>query len=87
MGEGESASAIAVALLLVGRNSHGNWVVRDPSGLRGGLFVDRVQAMKYAKSENGYRPSAVVVVSDVLELDLRHHGSAHNGSAGERRVA
>jgi len=27
----------------VGRDDHGNWVVQDPRGIRGGLFVDRGQ--------------------------------------------
>jgi len=60
----------ASGLFLIGRNSRGQWVVRDPSGLRGGLFVDRVHALKYAMSENGKRPRAVIMVPDVLELDL-----------------
>jgi hypothetical protein len=57
-------------LLLIGRNSRGHWVVQDPSGLRGGFFVDRVHALKYAMLENGKRPCAVIMVPDVLELDL-----------------
>jgi len=68
-------------VFLIGRNGSGNWVVRDPSGLRGGLFVDRTQALKYAMSENGYRRRAVVMVPGALELDL---GPAR---PDERRVA
>jgi hypothetical protein len=60
----------ASGVLLIGRNSRGHWVVQDPSGLRGGFFVDRVHALKYAMLENGKRPCAVVMVPDVLELDL-----------------
>jgi hypothetical protein len=55
---------------LVGKNSHGNWVVQDPSGLYGGLFVDRLHALKYAMSENGKDPQAVIMVPWILELDL-----------------
>jgi hypothetical protein len=55
---------------LIGRNSRGNWVVQDPSGLHGGLFVDRLQALKYAMSENGRGLRAVIMVPGVLELDL-----------------
>jgi hypothetical protein len=58
------------APFLIGKNSRGNWVVQDPSGLHGGLFVDRVQALKYAMSENGRGPRAAVMVPGVLELDL-----------------
>jgi hypothetical protein len=69
-GEPPSPGGSAAGLFLIGRNSRGQWVVQDPSGLHGGLFVDRVHALKYAMSENGNRPRAVVMVPDVLELDM-----------------
>jgi hypothetical protein len=69
-GEPPSPGGSAAGLFLIGRNSRGQWVVQDPSGLQGGLFVDRVHALKYAMSENGHRPRAVVMVPDVLELDM-----------------
>ena len=69
-GEPPSPRGPAAGLFLIGRNSRGQWVVQDPSGLQGGLFVDRVHALKYAMSENGHRPRAVVMVPDVLELDM-----------------
>jgi len=65
-----SQSPSRSALFLIGRNSRGNWVVRDPSGKRGGLFVDRAEALRFALFENGRRPQAVVMIPDVLELDL-----------------
>jgi hypothetical protein len=57
-------------LFLIGRDREGHWVVRDVQGLRGGLFVDRAKALKYALFENGNRPQAVVMVPGVLELDM-----------------
>src|SRR5215468_10446747 len=57
-------------LFLVGKDSLGNWVARDQSGLCGGLFVGRDEALKFARAENGNRPQAIVVVDDVLELDM-----------------
>jgi hypothetical protein len=63
-------------LFLIGRNSRGNWVVRDPSGRRGGLFIDRAEALRFALFENGHRPQAVIMVPDVLELDLNADQSA-----------
>jgi hypothetical protein len=57
-------------LFLVGKDSHGNWVARDQSGLCGGLFVGRDEALKFARAENGNRPQAIVMVDDVLELDM-----------------
>jgi hypothetical protein len=58
-------------LFLIGRDRAGRWVVRDLRGLRGGLFVGRTEALKYALFENGNRPQAVVMVPGTLELDLR----------------
>ena len=57
-------------LFMIGRNSRGNWVVRDQTGLRGGLFVDRTEALRFALFENGRRPQAVLMVPGILELDL-----------------
>jgi hypothetical protein len=36
-----SPSCSRSSLFLVGRNSRGNWVVQDQSGLCGGLFVEQ----------------------------------------------
>jgi hypothetical protein len=57
-------------LFRVGRNSRGNWVAQDEHGLCGGLFVDRVDALKFAKFENGNDPEAVILVPGVIELNL-----------------
>jgi hypothetical protein len=57
-------------LFMIGRNSRGNWVVRDQAGLRGGLFVDRTEALRFALFENGRQPQAVLMVPGILELDL-----------------
>ena len=65
-----AASSCAGALFFMGRDSHGNWVVQDRDRLRGGLFVDRNQALKFALFENGRRPQAVVMVPGVFELDM-----------------
>jgi hypothetical protein len=56
-------------LFLIGRNSRGQWVARDQRGRRGGLFVSRAAALKYALFENGRRPHLVVDMPGVLELD------------------
>jgi hypothetical protein len=54
---------------MIGKNSRGNWVVQDQRGTCGGLFVDRVQALRFALFENGNRPQAVVMVPGVFELN------------------
>lgn len=66
----EPPSCLKPPLFMIGRNARGNWVVQDQNGVRGGLFVDRAEALRYVRFENGNRPQAVVTVSGVLELDL-----------------
>jgi hypothetical protein len=68
--EPPSSSSMKPSLFLVGKDSHGQWVVRDQGGRRGGLFVGRAEALKYAMFENGNRPEAVIMVPGVLELDM-----------------
>ena len=58
-------------LFLIGRDREGHWIVRDLQGLRGGLFVDRKEALKYALFENGNRPQAVVMIPGILDLNMR----------------
>jgi hypothetical protein len=60
------------SLFRIGKDSHGHWVVQDQEGLRGGLFVDRAEALKFAMFENGNRPQAVIMVPGVLELDINN---------------
>ena len=83
-GEPPSASPLTPATFLIGKNHRGNWVVQDPSGLRGGLFVDRTQALKFAMSENGNRPRAVIMVPDGLELDMSAKPDAPEPRTPER---
>jgi hypothetical protein len=65
----EPPSCLRPPIFMIGRDSRGNWVAQEQSGARGGLFVDRAGALKFAKSENGNHAHAVVWVSGVLELD------------------
>ena len=79
--EPPSSSCLKSYPFLVGRDRHGHWVVQDQSGRRGGLFINRAEALKYAMFENGSRPQAVIMVSDILELDM-----SANPSAGQRNT-
>jgi len=63
-------SATKTPIFLIGRDSHGHWVVQNEKGSCGGLFVDRTQALRFAMFENGNQPQAVVMVPGVLELSL-----------------
>jgi hypothetical protein len=57
-------------LVIIGRNSRGDWVAQEQNGLFGGLFVNRAQAMKYALFENGDHPATIVLTSNIVELDM-----------------
>ena len=77
-------------LYLIGRDSEGHWVVQDQSGLHGGLFVNRAEALKYALFENGHRPQAVVMVPGTLELNLKGRAapqSARNNNLSHHKNA
>jgi hypothetical protein len=75
------SAAARAPVFRVGRDSQGHWVVQDQQGLRGGLFVDRAEALKFAMFENGNRPQAVIMVAGVLELDLSGRSCAHPAAA------
>ena len=80
------------SLYLIGKNSRGNWVVQDQEGVRGGLFVNRAEALKFAMFENGNRPDAVIMVPGVFELDMSRKATAaplplNAGALQQRRVA
>ena len=73
-------------LCMIGKDSHGNWVVQEQRGLFGGLFVDRAQALRYALFENGNRPQDVVMVP-TLELDTTQRVAAFLGQPALGAVA
>lgn len=65
----EPPSCLQPPIFMIGRDSKGHWVAQEKSGARGGLFINRAQALKFAKFESGDRPHAVVMISGILELD------------------
>ncbi len=65
------------AIVFIGKNRRGNWVAQEQSGLYGGLFVNRAQAVKYALFENGHHPETIVELSREIELDM---GDSHSDS-------
>ena len=80
-----------IPLFMIGKDSRGNWIVQDNQGIRGGLFVDRAEALRFAMFENGNRPQAVVMVPGVFELDMNRKVEPEHrrpSNAGQmRRVA
>jgi hypothetical protein len=76
-----SQSPSSSSLFYLGRNSRGQWVVRDQQHRRGGLFVNRAEALKFAMFENGHRPQAVIMVPGILELDLGSNSATRMASS------
>ncbi|OSI34909.1 hypothetical protein [Bradyrhizobium canariense] len=67
---GEIPSRIpAAGRVLLGRNRQGTWVARDQNGSFGGLFVNRAQALKYARSI-GQVSGGIVELAEEIELDI-----------------
>lgn len=58
------------SLFLIGQDAHGHWVARDQFGLRGGLFVNRAEAVKFARFESVDRAHRIMIVPEVLELTM-----------------
>ena len=91
--QSEPPSVLRPPLFMVGQDTRGNWVVQDQKGIRGGLFVNREAALRYVRSENGFKPQAVVMVSGGIERDMNRNASAllHVKSASDlanrRRIA
>ena len=91
--QSEPPSWLRPPLFMVGQDKRGNWVVQDQKGMCGGLFISREAALRYVRSENGFQPRAVVMVSGGFELDMsRNTGGAlraENASdlANRRRIA
>ena len=55
---------------LIGRNCRGQWVVCEENGVRGGLFVNQAEALRYIRSENDNQACPAVAVLGVLELTI-----------------
>ena len=60
----------ASTITFIGKNSRGNWVAQEQNGRYGGLFANRVAAVRYALFENGNHPETIVAVPREIELDM-----------------
>jgi hypothetical protein len=72
----EPPSWLRPPLFMLGQDLRGNWVVQEQKGARGGLFADREAALRFIRAEAGRQPRAIVMVSEILELDTGCEGNA-----------
>ena len=63
-------SSNGAPVVFIGKDRRGNWVVQERCGLFGGLFANRVDAVRYALFENGHHPEAVIELPTMIELDM-----------------
>ncbi len=61
----------ASAIIFIGKNSRGHWIVQHQDGLYGGLFVSRSEALRYALFENNHHPEAIVELRHEIEFDMQ----------------
>jgi len=82
----KAAPAASLSCLFIGRDRDGHWVVKDARSLCGGLFANRIEAIRFAMYECQRRPQSVIMLPDGLELDgaLDEHGV---GGPAKRRAA
>ena len=76
-------------LFMIGKDNRGHWVVQDQHHLRGGLFINRAEALRFAMFENGNRPEAAIMMPGVVELDFKskQDEGAVSTPAGLQRAA
>jgi hypothetical protein len=71
------AAELPACPFMVGQDSDGNWVGQNQSRTRGGLFGDRIDVLRFVRSENANRTQAYIAVNGIF----RH------GENNERAVA
>jgi hypothetical protein len=76
-----------LCLFMVGQDSHGNWVAQNQSKTRGGLFGDRIDALRFVSSENANRTYKYIAVTGFFELDMARTRSVTAGKPFSTRTA
>jgi hypothetical protein len=65
----------SIPLVFIGRDHNGFWVVQEAEGLRGGLFLLKRSALRFAREKRGRPGVATMLVTQPLELDVENQGS------------
>ena len=66
-----------IPLFYIARNKHGFWVAREAEGQRGGIFLLRRSALRFARDSSAPAGCAMMFLNEALELDLENEGSRH----------
>jgi hypothetical protein len=54
---------------VLGQNARGQWVIRENTGKKAGVFTSRAAALRFARLESADGHFAVVHVNDEVEFD------------------
>jgi hypothetical protein len=81
-----AAQASSLSRLFIGRDRDGHWMVKDARSRCGGLFANRIEAIRFAMYECQRRPQSVIMLPDGLELDGPFNDRRAGGPA-KRRAA
>ena len=65
----------AIPLFFIGRNENGLWVAREADGRKGGIFLFKRSALRFAAKNSGPPGCATMFVSERLELDVDNQGN------------
>src|SRR5580658_3836590 len=76
------ASLLRSPIFMIGQDSQGHWVVCEPNGTRGGVFVDRAEALRYIRSENENHFYPTVIVSGAIELYIADRKNTASRKSG-----
>jgi hypothetical protein len=57
------------AYFLLGQNARGQWVIRENTGRKAGVFRSRAAALRFARLESPSQQFTVVHVNDIIEFD------------------
>ena len=79
-----SRRPLTPSLFLIGKDSRGNWVVRNQAGRYAAVFVERSKALRFAMLDDDRRPRAAIMVPSVLDFGV--DGTQEPVGADLRRV-
>jgi hypothetical protein len=66
----------SIPLFYIGRNAEGYWIAREANGQRGGLFLLKGSAMRFARYQIAPRGGAMMFLNNPLELYVENQGSS-----------
>ncbi len=55
---------------VIGRDGEGHWIARDEQGQTGGVFADRVSAIRFATMESDHQAGAIRFAPASARLSL-----------------